>query len=238
MTPNTTEYDEDDELYEVMHLVEELSAELAKGRENMSSLLEELNDLKLRCAQYTSPLIRANFRLPNLPSDTDPPKVFNTRLTLEHESLLSENAYLSSTVKEYETTLQYLMSKFRLHSYRIQQNKLDLQREHENLILAERVKRDQLEKENALLQAKIVSVAEILRKAVGYQNDPETIALVKSLLIENEVLRELTNVARMEVREKDASRDEKQKMEQGNEQRNEQESEKNHELLFPNPPSD
>ena len=48
MTPNTTEYDEDDELYEVMHLVEELSAELAKGRENMSSLLEELNDLKVK----------------------------------------------------------------------------------------------------------------------------------------------------------------------------------------------
>jgi len=48
MTPSTTDYDEDDELYEVMHLVEELSAELAKSRENMSLLMEELNDLKVK----------------------------------------------------------------------------------------------------------------------------------------------------------------------------------------------
>jgi hypothetical protein len=47
MTPSTTECDDDDELYEVIHLVEELSAELAKGREHVNLLLEELNDLKV-----------------------------------------------------------------------------------------------------------------------------------------------------------------------------------------------
>jgi hypothetical protein len=162
-----------------------------------------------------------------LPQTTAPSTVLNIRLSLEHEFLLSENACLSSTVREYETILQQLMSKFRLHSYRIQQNKLDLQREHEQSISAEHVKRDQLEKENVILQAKIANAAESLRKAIGYQNDSETIALVKSLLTENEVLRELTNVAKgnaIHVRTT-ASEGAKERIEQGGAQGNQQKEE-------------
>ncbi|KAF8743673.1 hypothetical protein AX14_001205 [Amanita brunnescens Koide BX004] len=58
----------------------------------------------------------------------------NAQLIIENQSLLHEHKQLNTLLKEYETTLETVMSKFRNHSLAAQRHELTLTRHYETLI--------------------------------------------------------------------------------------------------------
>lgn len=59
----------------------------------------------------------------------------NVSLVMENQALQQENRQLSSLTKDYESTLEAVMGKFRAHAHATQQHHLDLIRHYESLLL-------------------------------------------------------------------------------------------------------
>jgi len=68
----------------------------------------------------------------------------NAQMIIENQTLLQENRQLSVLLKEYEQTMETIMSKFRSHAMAAQQHELTLTRHYESLIAA---------RENSLLNS-------------------------------------------------------------------------------------
>ncbi|CAG8444144.1 14351_t:CDS:2 [Ambispora leptoticha] len=211
MTPdNTSNMIADEEtLNRTWHLVAELCAQLANNREQIKSLEQQVVELQNRADGFTGPLIRASIRgksmrnflsisvsklAPPFESGTSEIERQNVRLIYENQQLNEENASLSSLVKEYETTLQVMMSKFRVQAHEIQQSKLQMQREYESLLEEERKKNAQISLENMQLHSHLSAIGNLVRQAYDVQTDLDTEILLESLCIENLGLREMLGI--------------------------------------------
>ncbi|KAF9956588.1 hypothetical protein BGZ65_002572 [Modicella reniformis] len=93
-------------------------------------------------------------------------------LRIANERLMEENSQLQEQLREYERWMEYIMTKFRL------QNDLAIR----------------LQEENTMLQARLTDVGTVARKAINdeYYN---TDAIIETLEIENQGLREMLGVA-------------------------------------------
>ncbi|CAG8563837.1 2017_t:CDS:10 [Ambispora gerdemannii] len=185
---------DEETLNRTWNLVAELCTQLASNREQIQSLEQQVIELQNRADEFTGPLIRASIRAPPFESGTSEIERQNVRLIYENQQLNEENASLSSLVKEYETTLQVMMSKFRLQAHEIQQSKLQMQREYESLLEKERRKNAQISLENVQLHLHLTAVGNLVRQAYDVQTDLDTEILLESLCIENLGLREMLGI--------------------------------------------
>ncbi|KAF9583824.1 hypothetical protein BGW38_008397 [Lunasporangiospora selenospora] len=146
-------------------LTNELTAQLVFNRNATLELKQQLADLQAKAAQ-SAIAVNHDFIKYN------PQEYADLNLRIANERLVEENTQLQEQVREYEKCLEFIMAKFRL------QNELAVR----------------LQQENTVLQARLVDVGAVARKAISdeYYN---TEAIIETLEIENQGLRELLGVA-------------------------------------------
>lgn len=123
------------ELIRVWQLVSELSEQLARNQELATSLKSQASVLKGRADQACSgfSLRRFNVDISQEEFDSDIERL-NAQIIVENQALLQENRQLTTLLKEYESTMEMIMTKFRNHATAAQQHELTLARHYETLI--------------------------------------------------------------------------------------------------------
>ncbi|KXN90095.1 hypothetical protein AN958_05100 [Leucoagaricus sp. SymC.cos] len=141
------------ELLRVWQLVSELSEQLARNQELATSLKNQAVVLKvLHSTSYSLPLFRliplegradqscSGFSLRRFNVDISQEEFdselerLNAQIIIENQTLLQENKQLSTLLKEYESTMETIMAKFRNHAAAAQQHELTLARHYETLM--------------------------------------------------------------------------------------------------------
>ncbi|KAJ3117716.1 hypothetical protein HDU96_005846 [Phlyctochytrium bullatum] len=90
--------------------------------------------------------------------------------------LLKENRVLNQLIRQYEATLEVVMSKFRAQTSLIQREKKVLQDEWHANLLAARAENDSLRKENILLSEQLEESMKAIRQALQADEYPSAAA--------------------------------------------------------------
>ncbi|GAA5910595.1 hypothetical protein JCM8208_007443 [Rhodotorula glutinis] len=124
------------EMERLWALLSELSAQLSHNRQQTEELHLRAEELKAQAVHtqtgYT--LRRFNLDVSQEEFELELEKL-NVSLVMENQALQQENRQLSSLLKDYESTLEAVMGKFRAHAHATQQHHLDLTRHYESLLL-------------------------------------------------------------------------------------------------------
>ncbi|KAJ3055225.1 hypothetical protein HK097_011108 [Rhizophlyctis rosea] len=113
----------------------------------------------------------------------------------KYAELQKENQLLNQTIKQYETTLEIIMAKFRAQTQTIQKEKHDLQLQLESVLEEERQSNAILRKENTFLQERLDESLQVMRQAVRSDEDSNVEGFFTSLTQENESLREILKIS-------------------------------------------
>ncbi|KAH8119800.1 hypothetical protein DFH11DRAFT_1685296 [Phellopilus nigrolimitatus] len=131
------ERDTDADICRVWHMVQELSEQLAHNQKLVVSLQSQAGTLKGQVLHngtgYT--LRRFNVDLSQEEFESELERV-NAQTIIENQTLVHENRQLSGLLKNYEETLDTVMSKFRNHSLAAQQHEFTITRHYEMLMLS------------------------------------------------------------------------------------------------------
>nr|GAT59813.1 predicted protein [Mycena chlorophos] len=125
-----------DELGRIYSIINELSDQLAQNQKTTAALQAQAAALKNQAAESGSgfALRRFNTDIANETFESELERS-NAQIVIENQSLLHENKQLSILLKEYENTLETVMTKFRNHSLASQQYELNLTRHYEALLM-------------------------------------------------------------------------------------------------------
>jgi len=123
------------DLVRALQLIQELSEHIALNQKMAASLQSQTVTLKDQAKNVTSGFVLRRFNV-DLSKETFESEIErkNAQLIIENQSLLHENKQLNTLLKEYETTLETVMSKFRNHSLAAQRHELTLTQHYETLI--------------------------------------------------------------------------------------------------------
>ncbi|KAF9453890.1 hypothetical protein P691DRAFT_657776 [Macrolepiota fuliginosa MF-IS2] len=167
------------DLIRVWQLVSELSEQLARNQELATSLKNQAVVLKNRADQAYSgfSLRRFNVDISQEEFDSDIERR-NAHNIIENQTLLQENKQLSSLLKEYETTMETIMAKFRNHALAAQKHEHTLARHYETLIQtreAQSLAADVTANTNMLQSLHRLSrhLQSLLQSMAGEEPDPE-----------------------------------------------------------------
>ncbi|KAG9314007.1 hypothetical protein JVU11DRAFT_4785 [Chiua virens] len=127
----------DNDLLRAWLLVHELSDQLAHNQKMTSTLYSRATSLKEQASHCGSgfALRRFNTDISKEVFESELERM-NAQCIIENQSLLHENKQLSLLLKEYENTMETIMTKFRNHALAAQQHELTLTRHYEGLLLA------------------------------------------------------------------------------------------------------
>ncbi|KAF9469667.1 hypothetical protein BDZ94DRAFT_17943 [Collybia nuda] len=123
------------DLVRVWQLVHELSDQLALNQKITNALQTQAGSLKNQASHSGSGFALRRF-------NTDISKEYfeselermNAHIIIENQTFLHENKQLSLLLKEYEGTMETIMTKFRNHALAAQQHELTLTRHYESLL--------------------------------------------------------------------------------------------------------
>lgn len=127
----------DTDLLRVLQLIHDLGEQLTHNQKVTAALQTQANALRTQASNSVSGFALRRF-------NTDLSKEFfeselertNAQIVIENQTLLHENKQLSLLLKEYESTMDTIMAKFRNHALAAQQHELTLTRHYEGLLLA------------------------------------------------------------------------------------------------------
>ncbi|KAH7915719.1 hypothetical protein BJ138DRAFT_917687 [Hygrophoropsis aurantiaca] len=127
----------DNDLVRAWLLVHELSDQLAHNQKISNALQSQAGALKTQATHNGSgfALRRFNVDISKEFFDSELERM-NAQFIIENQTLLHENKQLSVLLKEYESTMETIMTKFRNHALAAQQHELTLTRHYEALLLA------------------------------------------------------------------------------------------------------
>ncbi|KAG8219457.1 hypothetical protein J3R82DRAFT_385 [Butyriboletus roseoflavus] len=127
----------DNELLRAWLLVHELSDQLAHNQKMTSALQSRAASLRGQAAHSSSGFALRRFNT-DISKETFESELerLNAQFIVENQTLLHENKQLSLLLKEYENTMETIMTKFRNHALAAQQHELTLARHYEGLLLA------------------------------------------------------------------------------------------------------
>ncbi|KAG0351233.1 hypothetical protein BG005_009306 [Podila minutissima] len=177
---------DDNAMQKLWKLTNELTAQLVFNRNATLELKQQLADLQAKTVDMTIPVSgEVAF---NGQEHAD----INLRIT--NERLVEENLQLQEQVKEYERWMEFIMTKFRLQNFAMAQTRKEAMHEAYRMAEQEGELAARLQEENAMLQARLADVGVMARKVINeeYYN---TEALIESLEMENQGLREMLGVA-------------------------------------------
>ncbi|KNZ80916.1 hypothetical protein J132_03616 [Termitomyces sp. J132] len=123
-----------DQLGQLWALIQELSEQLNQNRSVSVSLLAQAGNIKASPAETQSITL---FNLDKSQEEYDAElERMNTSMVAENQALQRDNKELNTLIKDYEQTLETLMSSFRNRAKDVQERELSLIREYETKILA------------------------------------------------------------------------------------------------------
>ncbi|KAL1737843.1 hypothetical protein HDZ31DRAFT_17426, partial [Schizophyllum fasciatum] len=127
----------DHELARVWQLVAQLSEQLAINQNVTATLQSQVDALKAEAAEAGHNLRLRRFNT-DISKETFESELERTsaQIIIENQTLLHENRQLASLLKEYETTVETIMNKFRNHAIAAQQHELTLTRHYETLLVS------------------------------------------------------------------------------------------------------
>ncbi|CAO3569317.1 unnamed protein product [Mortierella alpina] len=169
-------------------LTNELTAQLVFNRNATLELKQQLADLQAKTAVQGSVTIASDV------SQTRSQEHADYTLRIANERLMEENSQLQEQLREYERWMEYIMAKFRLQNFAMAQSRKEAMHEAYRMVEQEGELSHRLQEENAILQARLVEVGAIARKAITdeYYN---TESIIETLETENQGLREMLGVA-------------------------------------------
>ncbi|KAJ7269320.1 hypothetical protein B0H12DRAFT_1095213 [Mycena haematopus] len=126
----------ENELVRIWQIVHELSEQLAQNQKATSALQAQAAALKNQATHTGTGFVlrRFNTDIANETFESELERM-NAQIVIENQTLLHENKQLSILLKEYESTLDTVMVKFRNHALATQQHELNLTRHYEALLL-------------------------------------------------------------------------------------------------------
>lgn len=127
----------DHEVERIYRLVEELAHQLSLNQKMAQSLQSQATNLKDEAHHVSEgfTLRRYNTDISKETFESELERT-NAQMVIENQSLLHENKQLAVLLKEYETTLETIMGKFRTHALAAQEHELRLTRHYESLLQA------------------------------------------------------------------------------------------------------
>ncbi|KAL4067364.1 hypothetical protein V8B97DRAFT_1873972 [Scleroderma yunnanense] len=128
---------DNDVLVRAWLIIHELSDLLAQNHKTTNALIARSALLKEQAAHCSSgfTLRRINLDISKEVFESELERT-NAQLVIENQTLLHENKQLDMLLKEHETTLDSIMTKFRHHAMAAQQHELTLTHHYEGLLLA------------------------------------------------------------------------------------------------------
>ncbi|OAJ44899.1 hypothetical protein BDEG_28082 [Batrachochytrium dendrobatidis JEL423] len=108
---------------------------------------------------------------------------------IRFRDLQRENQVLSQLVKQYESTLEIIMSKFRSQTHLIQQERQELRDNTDRILDQERTENELLREENTRLTEHLGKCIQVMREASSANDEADVAMLVAGLAKENETLR-------------------------------------------------
>ncbi|KAJ3322572.1 hypothetical protein HDV06_002949 [Boothiomyces sp. JEL0866] len=108
---------------------------------------------------------------------------------IKYKQLQKENTVLNHLLKQYESTLDIIMKKFRLQTILIQKEKQSFKKDFLLKLEKEQMENEELRQENKELKEKLLNFVSITRELL--KEDDETESLVVKLQTENETLRKI-----------------------------------------------
>ncbi|KAF9085268.1 hypothetical protein BGX23_009814, partial [Mortierella sp. AD031] len=177
---------DDSVMQKLWKLTNELTAQLVFNRNATLELKQQLADLQAKTAQGSVSVTQ------DVPLYTTQDHA-DVSLRIANERLMEENAQLQEQVREYERWMEYIMTKFRLQNFAMAQSRKEAMQEAYKMAEQEGELAHQLQEENAALQARLVDVGAVVRKAINeeYYNTESTI---ETLEIENQGLRDMLGI--------------------------------------------
>ncbi|KAF9125032.1 hypothetical protein BGW39_007730 [Mortierella sp. 14UC] len=178
---------DDSVMQKLWKLTNELTAQLVFNRNATLELKQQLADLQAKTAQGSVHVAQDVAVYSNQ-------EYADVSLRIANERLMEENAQLQEQVREYERWMEYIMTKFRLQNFAMAQSRKEAMQEAYRMAEQEGELAQQLQEENAALQARLVDVGAVARKAINeeYYN---TESALETLEIENQGLREMLGIA-------------------------------------------
>ncbi|OCH88770.1 hypothetical protein OBBRIDRAFT_65700 [Obba rivulosa] len=134
----TMYHDLDSDLIRAWQLLHEISEQNSHNHKMASTLQSQADSLKTQAASTSTgfSLRRFNVDISKEVFESELERQ-NAQIIIENHTLLQENKQLSVLLKEYEQTMETVMSKFRSHALAAQQHELTLARHYEALLRAQ-----------------------------------------------------------------------------------------------------
>jgi len=167
--------DSDRELAQLWLMIQELSKQLNQNRSLSVSLISQTGDVKNQSIHSQTGFVLRRFNLDKPQEEYNAElEHMNAAIMAENQSLQYDNKQLSALIKEYEQTLESIMSTFRNRARDVQERELSLIREYETKLL-------ELEDENSGSELKqsaatiesLRRIANLLRQVLRVQGGEE-----------------------------------------------------------------
>ncbi|KAG6874393.1 hypothetical protein C0995_015129 [Termitomyces sp. Mi166 len=135
--PRSPSGEMDNDMLRLYQIVHELSEQLAHNQKFTASLQAHAASLKAEAAHAISGFALRRFNT-DLTKETFESELerMSAKTVIENQILHHENKQLSQLLREYETTMETIMSKFRNHALAAQRHELTLTRHYETLLQA------------------------------------------------------------------------------------------------------
>ncbi|KAF8073856.1 hypothetical protein FPV67DRAFT_1479566 [Lyophyllum atratum] len=126
-----------DQLGQLWALIQELSEQLNQNRSISVSLHGQAGNIKNQAVHSQTGFVLRRFNMDKTKEEYDAElERMNASMTAENQGLQHDNKQLNTLIKEYEQTLESLMSTFRNRAQDVQERELSLIREYETKLLA------------------------------------------------------------------------------------------------------
>ncbi|CAO0798773.1 unnamed protein product [Mucor circinelloides] len=201
---------EEEIIQKIYKLTNELASQQQSNQDLASTLNGQLTDLKTKAAAAKSSTDDQEVLIPNplLPEQRDQvledlksrleKALLDQQTTLrENQQLEKEVNELQGLVREYETGLESITSKFRTHANATTEGQLRLRREYEALLNAEKGTTAALFIENTMLQTQLRQLSKSLRDVYKHESVDVHEQQISQLKKENQDLLELLKISQL-----------------------------------------
>ncbi|PIL22341.1 hypothetical protein GSI_15029 [Ganoderma sinense ZZ0214-1] len=126
----------DSEVHRVWSLLSEVSEQLSQNRSSAVNLHALADGAKTQVIHSQTGFVLRRFNLdkPKEAYDAELERM-NAAMSAENQALLNDNRQLSALIREYEQTLENVMTTFRTRAHEVQQRELTLMRQYESVLV-------------------------------------------------------------------------------------------------------
>ncbi|KAF8908949.1 hypothetical protein CPB84DRAFT_1864427 [Gymnopilus junonius] len=166
------ESNNDHDLMQLWSVITELGEQLSQNRAMSVSLYGLAGKIKAQAVNSQTGFVLRRFNMEKTKEEYDSElESMNAAMTSENQGLQHDNKQLNTLIKEYEQTLETLMSAFRNRAQDVQERELSLIRDYEAKLLAREEENAQKELDaSTAISNSLVRLSHLLRHVLRTQN--------------------------------------------------------------------